>query len=395
MREHTLSHLGDRRDQSCRSHKGDLSHLSDAALLRDLGALVAQDRLTTAAVLAHIAEVDARRLYVSEGYSSMHEFCVGALRLSEDAAFKRIQAGRIARRFPAIFEGLADGRFHLAGICLLAPHLTPDNSEDLLRAAECRRKSEIEQMLVRRFSRARVSPVLQACQVVSGSGDVCATSLAPGQVDVSCERDANLTSIDDGEGTVAGSSVVRRMLRLNVHDSTYEKLRYAQSLLSHAVPNGDISEVLDRALDALITQLEKRKFGGGPRQRAPRENGLGKGGEYSSGANGSGASDVAGFNARDRFIPARVRRDVWERDQGRCTFVSASGHRCDARRFLEFDHIQPIARGGEATVEGLRLRCRAHNHYEAERAFGREFMEAKRREARQARAAAAVARETT
>jgi hypothetical protein len=175
------------------------------------------------------------------------------------------------------------------------------------------------------------------------------------------------------------------MLRLNVHDSTYEKLRYAQSLLSHAVPNGDISEVLDRALDALITQLEKRKFGGGPRKRAPRENGLGKGGEYSSGANGSGASDVAGFNARGRYIPAHVRRAVWERDQGRCTFVSASGHRCDARRFLEFDHIQPIARGGAATVEGLRLRCRAHNQYEAERAFGKEFMEEKRREARLAR----------
>ena len=73
---------------------------------------------------------------------------------------------------------------------------------------------------------------------------------------------------------------------------------------------------------------------------------------------------------------------MWERDQGRCTFIGTTGHRCEARRFLEFDHIDPVARGGKATVEGMRLRCRAHNQYEAERTFGAGFMRRKRQEAR-------------
>lgn len=68
--------------------------------------------------------------------------------------------------------------------------------------------------------------------------------------------------------------------------------------------------------------------------------------------------------------------------------MSAAGHRCDARRFLEFDHVEPVARGGRATVEGLRLRCRAHNQYEAERLFGAGFMSERRRVARLARAEA-------
>jgi len=38
-----------------------LAHLSDAVLLRGLASLVAQDRSTTAVLLAHIAECDARR----------------------------------------------------------------------------------------------------------------------------------------------------------------------------------------------------------------------------------------------------------------------------------------------------------------------------------------------
>jgi hypothetical protein len=70
------------------------------------------------------------------------------------------------------------------------------------------------------------------------------------------------------------------------------------------------------------------------------------------------------------------------RDQGQCTFVSADGTRCGASKFLEFDHVSPVALGGQATVDGMRLRCHAHNQYEAERVFGAGFMAAKRAEAR-------------
>src|SRR5438093_6419035 len=97
-----------------------LSHLSDRALLRDLSALVARDRATTAALLAHIAEVDARRLYLPAAHPSMYAYCVHELRLSEDAAFKRIRAARAARQFPALFAALAEGRLHLSGVALLA-----------------------------------------------------------------------------------------------------------------------------------------------------------------------------------------------------------------------------------------------------------------------------------
>jgi hypothetical protein len=69
---------------------------------------------------------------------------------------------------------------------------------------------------------------------------------------------------------------------------------------------------------------------------------------------------------------------VWERDGGQCTFVSANGTRCHARGFLEFDHIDPVARGGTPVIQNLRLRCRTHNQYEAERAFGADFMNHKR-----------------
>jgi 5-methylcytosine-specific restriction endonuclease McrA len=87
-------------------------------------------------------------------------------------------------------------------------------------------------------------------------------------------------------------------------------------------------------------------------------------------------------NTDARHIPAEVRRAVWHRDGGQCAFTSDTGHRCQERKDLQFDHIDPYARGGNATVGGMRLLCRAHNQFEAERTYGAEFMRQKRERAR-------------
>src|SRR5678815_4428587 len=85
-----------------------LSHVRDEFLLRSLPALAAGSRLVTATLLAQIAEMDLRRLYVAAGFPSMHAYCVGKLRFSRDAAKRRVQAARAARQFPAIFHALAE-----------------------------------------------------------------------------------------------------------------------------------------------------------------------------------------------------------------------------------------------------------------------------------------------
>src|SRR5262245_35833810 len=71
-----------------------------------------------------------------------------------------------------------------------------------------------------------------------------------------------------------------------------------------------------------------------------------------------------------RHIPAKVKREVWLRDGGRCAFVGRNGRRCTERAFLEFHHEEPYAIGGEPTVANISLRCRAHNVYESELVFG-------------------------
>ncbi|HXF59048.1 MAG TPA: hypothetical protein VN539_04425, partial [Candidatus Saccharimonadales bacterium] len=112
-----------------------LDHLSDAVLLCELSELAARDRSTTADLLAHIAEVDDRRLYAPAAYPSMFAYCVEELHMSEDAAYRRIHVARAARKFPMLFGELESGRLHLSAVSLLAPHLTAENLEDLIAGA--------------------------------------------------------------------------------------------------------------------------------------------------------------------------------------------------------------------------------------------------------------------
>jgi hypothetical protein len=88
-----------------------------------------------------------------------------------------------------------------------------------------------------------------------------------------------------------------------------------------------------------------------------------------------------------------VKRAVFMRDGGQCTFVSESGHRCEATGDVEFDHVTEAARGGEATEQNLRLRCRGHNQHAAEQTYGAGFMKAKREEAKAAAARRRAERE--
>jgi len=88
--------------------------LSDDELLCQLAEVLAQSRRVDSVVVAHIAEVDRRRLYAREASPSMIQYCMDVLHLSEGAAFRRITAARKSREFPVLLEMLEDGRIHYA-----------------------------------------------------------------------------------------------------------------------------------------------------------------------------------------------------------------------------------------------------------------------------------------
>jgi hypothetical protein len=336
-----------------------LSHVSNERLLADLVALVATDRQTTAALLAHLAEVEARELFLPEACTSLYAYCTRMLGLSDDAALKRIRAARVARRFPPIFDMIADGRLHLSGVVILGPHLSVDNADELLAAAAHRSKAEIEVLVVRFAPRPDLPTSITPIDPPGAGGSQ--QPLVPGPPP---------ELAPPARARVKPLSPERYGLQVTITQETRDKLERAKALLLHRNPSGDVADVIDRALDALLAKLEKEKFAATSRPRAAKKR----------------AAD-----ADPRSVPNDVKRAVRARDGEQCSFVSASGVRCTERGFLERDHRTPVALGGQPTVDEIRHLCHAHDQYEAKRRLGADFMRAKRQQAMAERAAAAAA----
>ena len=101
-----------------------LETLSDDQLLAEVKRLASAERAATVALVRSLIEVDARRLYLREGCSSLFTYCTHILHLAEGAAYNRIETARAARRFPQLLEALASSSITLTTARLLAPLLT-------------------------------------------------------------------------------------------------------------------------------------------------------------------------------------------------------------------------------------------------------------------------------
>jgi hypothetical protein len=346
--------------------------LSNEDLTLALGRLAAGERAATAALVVHLAEFNGRRLHEGAGYPSLFRYCVEVLRLSEDAAYNRIEAARAVRVFPPIGDMLETGALSLTTARLVARHLTPENHRELLADAAGRSREGVEEVLARWFPQADVGARVRKVPMRA------ATVKAP-----TTDREPALPSSTIPAGTKGAAdlplpaaappapkpAVVRPLaparyeIRFTASAEIRDKLRRAQDLLSHAVPTGDIAEVVDRALTLLVAELERKKFAATERPRPPVRPATAERAVPTERAQEVPA--VAG-----RTISSEVRRAVFARDQGRCAFVSPDGHRCASARLIEFHHVVPHARGGEPSAENIALRCRAHNGHEVDLFFG-------------------------
>jgi 5-methylcytosine-specific restriction endonuclease McrA len=284
---------------------------TDTELLSETRRLLGAERKLIATLVAFLAEIEERRLHLVSGFASMFAFCTRGLGMSENEAFRRIAAARIGRRFPVVHSLLASGAVHLTTLELLRNHLTEENHVELLESATGKTKREVEALLANRFPQPDAPSKIRQL-----SGD-------------------------------------RFRIEFSASAALHEKLELCRDLLSHANPTRNLAVVVERAVDLLLLDLERTRLKRTTRPRAA-------------------SRSVTKSHAR---VTSATRRNVFDRDGLRCTYVSPDGRGCDARAFLELDHIDPRALGGDNHAGNLRVRCRAHNQLVAEQTFGRETME--------------------
>jgi 5-methylcytosine-specific restriction endonuclease McrA len=362
------------------ANPGSLDSTTLAACLR---ATAGEERDRQVDFLLYLDAFDARAAYREAGYGSLWEYCLKELALREGAAGRRIGAMRVLRAFPRLEAPLRDGRLSLTTAVTLRPVLTEKNLDEIVARAAYQTDEETRHLVAalqpraapREGIRKLPEPALRLPVPASTDpipdGPTRSTEEAPGTRVVAHESpsriEAPCTPADEaaplaltpprppGRPTLDPVSADRWSLRVTVDGAFKEELETLRSLLGHKIPDGNLAGVLREAVRCAVEKHGKRRGAVQPartRTRPPKPRPAG---------------------GREP-IPAGVRRAVWERDGGRCTYVSPDGRRCESRRQLEFDHVESVALGGRSTFENLRLRCKPHNGLHAEEVFGREYM---------------------
>jgi hypothetical protein len=359
------------------------SHLLDL-LRREQGAM--------ADFLLALAVFDKDRAWLALGYTSLFYYLRRELKLSAGAAFHRKTAAELIQRFPEVAEPLRDGRLCLSSVCELAKVLTPENRAEVLPrffhaskqeakavAAEIAPCEVVPQRVVV-TAPARTSPAVAMTNMLAGTtGREAASAGNPFHLDettsASVSRAEPLTQRSAPAAAPRASAEPLtgdlRRLHVTVSKRFLNKLHAAKDALSHSHPGADVEAILEAGLDALLERAAKRK------------------GLVARSRKGAESTPADADERNSRYVPAAVRREVWQRDEGRCQWELAGGGICGSTHQCELDHVVPFARGGKATVDGLRVLCRTHNDLAARQAFGDEWMDAFTGAARGSRGATA------
>lgn len=321
---------------------------TDNEVTSDLTRLAAQERCSIVELVACLEEFDRRRLYLPLGFTSIYRYCEEMLRLREGAAYRRIEIARASRRCPELLSMLQDGRLSLATACLVAPKLGTDRTAALLREAAFKSKREVERLVAAFYPQPPVPAVIR--KLPEPKAVEIPIAVEAGKLEAVGEAPLLLArpiatappSPPSRRPVLAPLSAEHYKLQVTISAAARERLKQIQDLMRHRLPSGDPAAIVEHAFEVLHAELLKRKAAQVAKPRTGKKT----------------------SEAKGRYIPASVKREVWRRDQGRCAFVAGEGRRCGSTDGVEFHHAQPYAVGGGATAENIELRCRAHNGFE-------------------------------
>ncbi|MFL5812016.1 MAG: HNH endonuclease [Bdellovibrionia bacterium] len=325
--------------------------LSNEALLRNTRTLVAEERKLTTEILWHLHEIQIRKLYAGKGYASLFEYAVRELGYSEAAAGRRIAAMRLLIEVPEIEPALKNGSVSLSTLSTIQNFI--------------QRKEEP----VARHEKKELVFALQ------------------GKSRRECERELAMldpvAALPKERERVVGATQTE--IRFVADDELMEKLKRIRELDAHISAGASYLDLFHRMADIALKKLDplaKDAHGSASRRASVEgkpDSGMTKSRNVTPPAESNhiepGLSrdrtrvtdgpQVGNPGKNPRFIPAALKRAVWRRDKSQCSFMSSDGRRCSSRYGLQIDHQVPVALGGVATYDNLRLLCRAHNQYEA------------------------------
>jgi hypothetical protein len=292
-----------------------LKLVSDSDLLRDTKRYAREEKESGIKVLHHIKEVDARKLFAGK-YSNLREYCIEELEYPPSSADRRIQAMKLIRDLPEYASKLQDKAVYESN---LSTAQTFFNREKKKKGKDYSKEEKLQVLKELEGKSTRETE-----QVLAG--------ISPESARQEKSRAINAEETE---------------IRFTANRALMEKFEKLRNLMGHQLSDQQYVTLFEELVDLALKKLEPKK------EKFP----------------------ALGKVSETRYIPAKVKRAVWTRDQGRCTHISPEGKRCESKHALQYEHIIPFAKGGKTSAENLKLLCPAHNQLAAIQAYGLEKMQ--------------------
>ena len=157
----------------------------------------------------------------------------------------------------------------------------------------------------------------------------------------------------------------RVKIELSASESLAKKIQRAKELLRHKYPEGKLEDILNEALELLLNKKDPQ------RKIQKKELAKEEVSQKESQTSLKMSSSLSDTGIKTRYVPEKIKQDIYKRDEGKCSYISPNGKPCGERNFLELDHVQPWALGGKSSEDNLQLLCRTHNQWRSEKTFGK------------------------
>lgn len=335
-----------------------LTHLNDDQVVQGVKERNAHIRQETTLLLYYLAEMERRRLFAREGCDSLFSFCKQILNCSDGQAARRVNAARALVAVPEIKDKLKSGALTLTAV---------SQAQNFFRREPQALKTKIEI-----FAQLENTSTREADKIL------CARSSLP---EAQVKEKVRVVSAQISE------------IKFAADEELLGDLDRLKEIWSHSMPGASFQELFKKMAKLCLAKFdptakaeraEKRRAKPGlpekPKQERrrpiPVKTTPAREPRLSTPAPELNPTTKEHFptkSKRHRTIPSAIKHEVWLRDGGGCTYAEATtGKRCPSRFKLEFDHIVPLAKGGDHSAANLRLRCFAHNQLHAIEQYGRE-----------------------
>jgi hypothetical protein len=268
--------------------------------------------------------MNSRRIYAQLGYGSLFEFLVKYFHLSESSAYQRINAMKLIQSLPEARAALVSGETNLS---------TMAATQGFIRKLESEKKAALsfqEKKDIFDAVKGKTQKEAQAAFVTLNP-----TAALP------ANKEKPLTAN-------------HTLLQVTVDQETLQLLQEVKSLLSHEIPDGDLSKILKKISKESL-EILKNKKGRSTESKIQTKH---------------RSSKHCETKKTTRYIPIETRRLVFQKAQGRCEFIGSDGKRCESHYQLEIDHRLAWSQGGSHNEANLRCLCRAHNTFRTKESHG-------------------------